>query len=229
MADDSPTALADPRDTNADGAAIEAVERAVGGRDALLRILTHAPETDDLTYVINLIADPSMDARKLAAICRAGGVKLGALLEAFKRGAYAQLFVDRAALVATHMPAVMEDVIVRAAPHTVPCPTCHGRRVLTDESPCLVCRDANGDPTGSVTVLPDLDRQKLALDLADLLPKKGPVVAIDNRSLSITDASPTGHAKFLEDTEAILHPRRAPRPTPTVVTVEPVEPPTPSE
>lgn len=197
--------------------AVDALESAVGGREKLIAALTGAPATDDLAYVINLIASPEMDARKLSQICRAGRITVGELLEAYKRGVYAQMQVSVMAKVAEHTPAVVEDVLLRSQPHQVVCPSCKGSLVVRnpreDEKdqppvlPCTACLDANRIPTGLIDVLPDLDRQKLALDLANLLPKKSPMIAIDARQQSahFGDVSPAGRAKLLGAADDVLY------------------------
>lgn len=208
--------------------AIDAIETAVGGRAAVVAALTLAPETDDLAYVIRLIADPSQDTRDLSAICRAGGVKIGEIIHALKQGLYARMLIQTTATITSHSPAVVEDIMVRAQQHYIDCPTCRGTLLIYDRSqadprnapkiPCDACENPDGIPTGKVLVYPDLDRQKVALDLANLLPKKtAPSVVVDNRSVSFGDASPEGLDRLLAATDDILYrSRRRDRPSTTV-------------
>lgn len=211
--------------------AIDAIEHEIGGRQTLVETLTHAPQTDDLAYVINLIADPSMDARKLSSICRAGNIHPGELIEAYKRGAYAKMQIAVVQQIATRAPAVVEDVMVRAAPHLVDCPACKGVLTVLNESwdpkkpdasdryfPC-VC--AKTESPGRLLLLPAVDRQRLALDLAQLLPKAGPAVVVNaQQQHAHFDASPKGFAALLADTDAVLH--RGRRQAPEVVDAEPL-------
>lgn len=162
--------------------AIDAFEEELGGRRALLEMLVGLPDGDDrLGYVVGLIADPRNDAFELSALCRAGGVSLGELLQTAKEGALAAAVVKALRKVAEKLPDVVEDVMLRAAPHQVTCDVCQGtgtRAAKPDAppEPCPVCAGL-----GSKTVMPEFDRQKLALDLANLLPKKQPMIAIDAR------------------------------------------------
>lgn len=197
--------------------AVDALEVAAGGRAKLIAALLGAPPSDDLAYVVNLIASPDMDARKLSQICRAGKITVGELLEAYKRGVYAQMQLQVMSRIAEHTPAVVEDVLLRAQPHQITCFACKGSLVTPNPKadqkdeppvlPCTVCLDANRVPTGLIEVLPDLDRQKLALDLANLLPKKQPMIAIDARQQSnhFGDVSPLGRTKLLGHADDILY------------------------
>jgi hypothetical protein len=198
--------------------ALGEIESAAGGRAALVEALSALPPNDKLTYVLGLLADPRHDARSLGSLCKAGGVGVGELIEAFKRGVHAKALIRAAVSIATHTPAVVEDVMVRAQPHLVDCHTCHGSLLMlhpddatAHKIPCTRCVDLNGIPTGKIVQQPDLDRQKLALDLANLLPKKGPSVVVDQRksALFMQDASPGGLTKLTEAMDRILYPRTA--------------------
>lgn len=198
--------------------AIAQLEAAMGGRQDLLATLAHAPQTDDLAYVINLIADPRSDARSLAAICRAGHVHPGELLEAYKRGKFAKMQVQAIATIAEKTPAVVSDVMDRAAPHLENCPSCKGTQWLPnpqwkpdgEQERWLACSCTLTTTPGFVAQVPTVERQKLALDLAQLTPQKGPQVVVDNRTQVANrfDASPSGFSALLSETDEILHRRR---------------------
>lgn len=223
-------------DTPAGARALANLESAVGGRDALVTALAHAPQDDALAYTINLISDPHSDARSLAALCRAGGITLGELLEAYKRGRYALMQVEVVHHIATHTPAVTEDVMTRAQPHWVTCYACRGTLLVWDTEakdpktapkiPCTTCVNEQDVPIGKIYTLPDLDRQKLALEIANVLPKKAPLV-VNNQavSLPVGDASPAGFGKLLQAADAILR-ATPPPPRPEVIDAE-VDPPSP--
>jgi hypothetical protein len=198
------------------GQALSEIEAAAGGRAALVEALSALPPSDKLTYVLGLLADPRHDARSLSSLCKAGGVHIGELIEAFKRGVHAKALIRATVSIATHTPAVVEDVMVRAQPHLIDCPACHGSLLILNPDdatahkiPCTRCVDLNGIPTGKIVQQPDLDRQKLALDLANLLPKKGPSVVVDQRrsALLLQDSSPGGLTKLTEAVDRILHAR----------------------
>lgn len=183
-----------PRDL---AAAIDAIEAAVGGRQALIRAF-ELVDDPGLTEAINLIADPRLDARKLSVLCRRAGISIGELLEAYKRGVYAHMQLQVTTTIAEKTPAVVEDVLVRAAPHLVPCSLCHGQQQITLGADTAPCRCTTTDTPGQELVLPDLARQKLALDLANLLPKAGPLVAIqqNNTPPSAFDPSPRAFSQL---------------------------------
>jgi len=193
-------------------AAIEAVEASVGGRKALIASLLSGPTLpDDLAYVVGLIADPRNDARKLGQLCAQGGVTLGEVLEAYKRGAMAAGQVQAVRAIAEHIGPVIEDAMARARPHDVPCEDCTGTGSVSvadaDPVPCVACKG-----TGVRRILPELDRQKFAADLGRLLPKKTPLIdQSDRRSLTVgPDPSPAGLVKILHTVDATLHGKSTP-------------------
>jgi hypothetical protein len=180
-------------------AALASLETAMGGRSGLVEGLLHAPPSDAIAYVIGLIADPRNDARALPQLCADGGITIGELLDAYKQGAMARAQVAAIHTIAAHTPAVIADVMVRAAPHHTACPNCRGkgevrpRPTRQDPTPIPVpCESC--DATGQVYVAPDLDRQKFAADLAGLTPKKGaPLIDLsDRRTLSVAAATDLG-------------------------------------
>jgi hypothetical protein len=184
-----------------DGAskAVVQLEAAMGGRAKLVEGLLHAPPSDTLAYVIGIIADPRNDARALPVLCADGGITIGELLEAYKAGAMARAQVAAIHHIAEHTPAVIADVMVRAAPHYTPCSGCQGTGSVPvpptpklpdpPPRPCQLCAG-----TGQIFVSPELDRQKFAADLAGLTPKKGaPLIDLsDRRTLSVSAAGDLG-------------------------------------
>lgn len=191
--------------------AITAIEKAVGGREALVDTLFAADPDDDLAGVIGVIADPRMDARKLKDICRAAGITVGALMEAYKRGQYAQMQVQVVRAIAEKTPAIVADVLTRSTPHYLDCQVCGGSGSVTDlgkpddpPKPCTVCR-----ATGQVLEQPSLDRQKISLEMAGVLRKGGPQVVINQRTNlpATADVSPMGLVALLKSTDKLLYGR----------------------
>lgn len=182
--------------------AIDALERQLGGRAALLESLMGLPDAAGLDYVVGLLADPTSDSRKLSAICHAGGISVGELLEAVKRGKLLAPTLRAMTHVADRIPAVVEDVMTRSTQHYVPCASCAGTGSLPGSDldkppePCRACR-----ATGQVLRQPDLATQEVALRLAGLGPKSQPGVAInvDNRKqMAIGSMS-----DLIRDTDAV--------------------------
>lgn len=199
-------------------AAIDQFESTLGGRAALIDALAGAPLDEDLAFVLGCVADPRQDARKLSTVCATMGVSLFELHEALKRGIYARAVLASMRSIATHTPAVVEDVMLRGAPHYIDCATCGGVWTVTstakpDEAPtpCTTCKGS-----GHTLVLPEVDRQKLALSLTPFAPKAASMVSVDNRSVTLTDHSAEGFAKLLQATDQILHGRALRASTPTL-------------
>lgn len=201
-------------------AIIDGVEAELGGREQLLATLAHLPGDDpDTAYLLGLLADPRQSTTALSKLCRAGNVSLDEFLTAFKAGANIQMFVRTTRALAQFIPGVVTDVLVRAQPHDLPCVVCRGRGNVPAMDPKTNAPDLDKPPVpctacdarGVQTHQADLDRQKLALSMANLLPKAGPAVAIDNRSVTVTDTSPQGFARLLEATDALLHGRHVRR------------------
>lgn len=161
-----------------EAAALSELEKAIGGRAALQRALVQAPPSSGLDFVISAIADPTNDARALHIICAEANVSVGELLEAYKRGVMAKGTVLAIKAVAEGAAPVAEDVMRRAAPYSEACPYCEGVGTHTADptsdmpnpqpEPCDSCK---GD--GTLRYLPDLARQKVALELVGLLGGKG--------------------------------------------------------
>jgi len=212
--------------TRADvAAAIDQFEVAAGGRKPLIAALTGIEPTHDLSYVLNVLADPEADARKLSDICKQSGIPLGELIQAFKHGVFAVPVVQAIRTIADRLPAVVDDVMRRGAPYIDTCTACRGtttvtkreRRRLDDDGdeptgpwqdlqvPCETCL-----ATGTLEYKPSVDQQKLALSLTPLQPKTGPAVVVDNRSVNVNDTGPGGMGKILRGVDAILHARRGP-------------------
>ncbi len=195
--------------------AIDVIEAALGGRQALLTALLAAPPDSSLDYVVGAIADPRMDARKLSTICTNGKITIGELLEAFKRGVMAPVLAQVMQRVAETTPAVLNDVLARSVPYDEACTTCTGTGVVFAikdaqrvDLPCAACQGR-----GTITHEPDFARQKYVLsDLAQLGPQKGPAVVIDQRDQSkhlSMDVSQQAHAKLLAAADRVLYGRPA--------------------
>lgn len=210
-------------------AAIDALEAAMGGRAPLVAALLQVAPANDaqeeaLTYVMGLIADPRHATTKLSTLCARGGITVGELLDAYKNGSLAQMQIEMITAAAKHMPAIVADLFTRAQPHQVTCSRCKGSASVTLEEgdPGWVAPKQDQEPgpqigpcprcvgTGTLDVLPELERQKLALEVAQLLPKKGPL--IDARSVHVIPGGGGGgfpdFTKIIAASDHVLHPRR---------------------
>jgi hypothetical protein len=153
------------------------LEHELGGREALMGVLALNTRSQALTELMGLLADPLHDRDNLGVLCFQAGVTTGDLLSAYQSGLmhFAQTLAKRE--VAEHLPAVTRDVMVRAQPIEESCWPCRGTGIIlipatkTEPEVEEACNTCQG--TGRVTRIPELDRQKAALDLGEMFPKKG--------------------------------------------------------
>lgn len=169
------------------------IEADLGGRGALVGMLALAPLTPDLRYVLGLLGDPLHQSLSLAEICARGNLLPGDLLTQLSRAALLKGKVLAGQQIAKYIGPVTEDILRRAAPYDAPCNGgCGGTGSITldptpvnpnpSPQPCMTCRG-----TGTLRYQPDLERQKLAVELAQLLPKGGGI-----QIAQINGAAPTG-------------------------------------
>lgn len=154
------------------------LEGELGGRGRLVAMLTLAPLTPELRYILGLLGDPRYAAKPLAEICALGNILPGELLQVLMRAALVKGKLLATQAVGDGIAAVAKDLMEKAAPHEAPCYTCRGLGTTmpepTPEVPnpvALTCETCLGN--GVLRYEPTLERQKLALELAQLLPKAG--------------------------------------------------------
>lgn len=176
-------------------AAVSRLETALGGRDAIVDTLTAAPSTEQLRYVVGLIADPRHAHKSLGELCALGHITPDQLLAAYRSGKAAKAQALAFAAVYDKLPDVAADVMRRAEVHLVQCPTCAGRGTVTrvvrakgevryEKETCETCGGS-----GEVEKEPDLATQELALTIGGLVPKPGGAhlsvgVAVDARQVA---------------------------------------------
>lgn len=165
------------------------IEKTLGGREALVAALAHAPKSRDLEFLLGLIGDPVHARTPLGHLCAQGGVTPGELLAAWKAGEILRGHVLATKQIVAALPAVVQDVLKRAAPYEDTCTGCGGLCKVTPEPTkkkpnpepinCPACRGQ-----GVLLYEADLERAKMALDLAQLTPKgNGVSVNLDARSV----------------------------------------------
>lgn len=157
---------------------LEEIEQNLGGRAEVVGMLVLAPLTPDLRYILGLLGDPQHIRTSLAEICALGNVLPGELLKHLAQAALLKGKVQASQKIGDGIAAVAEDVMRRAAPYEDACSTCAGIGSLTpDPTPAIPnpspepCETCHG--TGRLLYRPDLERQRLAIDMAQLLPKSG--------------------------------------------------------
>jgi len=216
------------------------LEKDLGGRQQLLALLALAPLTPDLRYVLGLLGDPAHDHRSLASICADGNILPGDLLKHLGAAALHRGQVLARQRIGESIPAVVEDVMRRAAPYEEACGTCMVAGAATGQvTPDPTPTDPNPQPQicpdckGSLKILymPSLDRQRVAIDLAHLV-ERGGGISITNQNLNLGAAASGGQGaleqlqtltdQILYGDAAALDPVEA-----EVTPVDPVAPPAP--
>jgi hypothetical protein len=176
------------------------LETDLGGRQSLLALLALAPLTPDLRYVLGLLGDPAHDHRSLASICADGNLLPGDLLKHLGAAALHRGQVLARQRIGDSIPAVVEDVMRRAAPYEEACGTCMvdgvaTGRVTPDPTPAdpnplpQICPECKGSL--KILYLPSLDRQRVAIDLAHLV-ERGGGISITNQNLNLGAAASGG-------------------------------------
>lgn len=190
-------------------AAVNILERQMGGKEAFIQALLHLPRTQPVLALLTRLTSPEGRKQSLGDLCAAIDTNLtvGDLCKFYMAGRELMANLVKTA-VATNPKAVeanIQDITRRAAPHEVECPKCRGAKVTGDTDPPKTCTRCNG--TGLVLRLPDLARQQYALDLAGAGVKTGPMVNVDNRSMHVGlgVADPNALVKLLQATDKILY------------------------
>jgi hypothetical protein len=178
-----PTALS-IEETDLAGAAIESFTTAVGGRTKLLQTLAVADSGHD--KVVNCLLDPAFATWSLRRLCAYAGITVADLFASYKKALFVQAHVDAAHRITSQLPPIVDDVMRRALPLPTTCPRCSGMPTTPGTSPCPLCRGE-----GTVLTEPDLDRQKLALELGRLTERKAGVMVQQNQIAT------SGHALSL--------------------------------
>lgn len=155
-------------------------EKALGGRQSLIASLA-IDSTPDIRNLVEMLLDPHYDGYSLWQLAQQGGVTLTDLFRAYRNTTLAKAQIRATKAVAERLVDVVEDVMKQATPYEVPCLVCSGTgtRVPKAKHPhpepvsCKAC-----DGRGQTTERPSVDRQRLALELGELIkvPKHGPTV-----------------------------------------------------
>lgn len=159
----------------ASSAAIDTFVAALGGRDQLLEALAVGTDAPEVDRVVSLLLDPRYDTIPLKKLCTLANLTVVDLFAAYKSSMISRAHLQAYQTITAKLLPVVDDIMRRAAPYEVPCERCDGTGTCTDakkpDAPPTKCTQCRG--VGSVLQLPDLDRQKLALELATLVSKGG--------------------------------------------------------
>lgn len=176
---------------------LQKIERDLGGRAQLVGMLSLAPLTPDLRYTLGMLGDPQSDGKSLAHICAEGNILPGELLKQLASAALLRGKVLASQSIGDGIAAVTRDVMKKAAPYEDLCHACRGIGTITpDPTP----DQPNPSPETCDTCLglkrllyqPDLERQKLAIEMAQLLPKSGGINIAQINAASGGDAGSGG-------------------------------------
>lgn len=164
---------------------ILAFEHAIGGRQALIEQLSSGDCSPEVQEVLTIIADPRHDHLTLAVVCARAGISPGQLFQSFRHAAVARAQVLAMLEVANRVPQITEQLLAEAISHTTPCTSCNGVGTKTPEPSAknpepkpFTCGACQG--LGTLHVPADLERQKIALELANLLKKAGGIAIQTN-------------------------------------------------
>jgi hypothetical protein len=163
--------------------AIEVFTKAVGGRDQLAEVLSVAGTSPDVEKIALYLLDPRYAHFSLRRLCTLTGITVADLKTAYRKALIARAHITATQIIASRLPPIVEDVMTRAAPQKVICPKCLGTSAA-GQGPCVLCND-----TGIIQSEPDLDRQKLALELGQLVEKKGGILMQQNTIAAASLAS----------------------------------------
>jgi hypothetical protein len=201
---------------NAD--AIEVFAKAVGGRDQLADTLAIAGHGSEIERITTLLLDPRYASWSLARLCTMVGLTVADLFASYRKANIARAHVEASHIIAQKLPPVVLDVMTRATPQRRLCGACLGASA-DGQGPCRVC-----DSTGYVQSEPDLDRQKLALELGQLLEKKGGLIVQQNNLAATLGATAAGSLEQLQQAVGdLLFGERHPTP-PDVIIEAPTRP-----
>jgi hypothetical protein len=166
------TTLLTDAEADANGKAIDTVVKALGGRPALLDTLAVAADAPEVEEILTLLLDPRYEKMSLRALCHKAGLTVVDLFAAYKKAMITKAHLVAYKAITDAIVPVVEDVMRRAAPYRIPCYGCGGGKQIDDpEKPgtLITCPQCAG--AGELLQLPDLDRQKLALELGQLVQK----------------------------------------------------------
>lgn len=211
------TALTDA-EQDLSAAAIDVFVKACGGKDALIDALAVADDAPEIDKIISLLLDPRYTALSLRRVCQMAGLSVADLFTAYKKAAIARAHIAAAPIIASKLAGVVADVMTRAQPYEIPCTSCGGIGTVSPvgkpDAPPIVCEPCRGG--GKLMALPDLDRQKLALELGQLSTKGGGINLVQQNNVIADRAGSTAPGSLEQMQQAmgdLLFGRGAPRAT----------------
>lgn len=151
-------------------------EKALGGRESVIESLA-IDSTPAIQRFLRVLLDPEFDSFSLGELAEQAQIGLTDLLRAYRNATLIKAHILATKAIADRLPALAADVMERAMPQEAMCPVCRGtgtppggsRKKGDAPEACKTC-----DSTGKVTRPPTVARQRLALEIAELLRKDRP-------------------------------------------------------
>lgn len=199
---------------DANQTAIEQVVKALGGRGSLLDALSVAADAPEVERIVALLVDPRYDGISLRRLCSMAGLTVVDLFAAYKKAMVVKAQLVAYQAITDHLLPVVVDVMKRAAPYKIPCYDCAGAGLVAGEKagdPPVTCATCAGQK--ELLQLPDLDRQKLALELGQLV-QKSAGINIQQNQLTVPPPEPDpaqGRGTLIELQHALAELQSAPR------------------
>lgn len=168
---------------------IDAFVEAIGGRTRLIEMLSVGASDPAVEEVLGILTDPLTQSRSLADICRQARFSVADFFLAFSKASLVRGELTSRVKVEKQLGAIIDDLLLQAQPHEETCLACQGTGFKPPAEPTPAQPNPNPIPCkecytrGKRTVGGDLERQKLVLDMARLLPKNGgPSVTLNNQT-----------------------------------------------
>lgn len=189
--------------------AINDYEKALGGRKSLVATLS-LDSTPEIQQLVQMLNDHQYDGRSFGWLARQVGIGLSDLLRSFRNGTLAKAQILAAQKIAVRLVDVVDDVMKRAAPYEETCEPCGGlgeivpkpSRKQPNPEP-VTCRVCSGK--GKFIHQAELDRQRLALELAELIkvPRNHPSILQQFNMGSPSAARETGAGSLEQLQQAV--------------------------
>lgn len=191
-------------------AELDRLELELGGRQALVLALTYAPPHKDIRYILGLLGDPDHQVLRLSEVCHLGRVMPGQLVDALAKGSELRARLLATQAISRRLPAVVEDVMLKAAPYQESCPACQGLGSRmpdpTPEEPNPaqeMCPQCLGH--GQLRYDADGKCRDLALEMGGLLQKGGGIHITNTQQVATLQAGgASGVEGFQELLDAVL-------------------------
>jgi hypothetical protein len=165
-------------------------EKALGGRARIIDAL-EIDATPSVQKFVRLLLNPHFDELSLAELAEQAEASLPDILRAYRNATLAKAQILAANEIAARLPEVAKDVMERALPVEILCPVCRGEGTQLVRKEPQACKTCTG--TGKVKRSPSVQRQRLALELAELVktPKGGTTLLQQFNTVSATPLGPT--------------------------------------